>query len=431
MGDPVRAIRAVGRNLAFETGIRVGLSLCARLLLGYLGGLPTTALSVNASIAFLLSAVLELPAGMLADTFGARRSVHLGYACQAAASLSLFGAIALRAGSPWIMWLLIVAEAVFDAVGNSLLSGARESAYQGAVEASLEGATGAEKTDLRRKYLLLAEAYGRRALVAVPLALTAIVLWLDAHGGRGHLGLLLVVACWLLLDRQFQGMPAGPVNGVRPDWAVEARRCLAQLRGHGGEFAAASFCWMVNRFAFITVTSYFAVAVIKDEALWPARTPAAPAMLLTAAFLAGRVARSFVLPFLAKSQSSARLITGGAAAQALLAAAVLAGSRFSGPAYLGLAAVALAAYDICAGTIERPSLGLILEAVPEKIRASFLSMLSMCVLAAQGAYSLYLAAHGRGLPSVRGIWLITLASGVLILASRLKRAKLPLEAALG
>lgn len=418
-------VKAVGRNIAYETGIRVGLSMAARLLTGYLCGLPPTAISVSASVAFFASVVLEVPTGMAADYFGRTRSVRLGYFCQVAASLFTFLAIAVFPYSPAGMWFFLVAEAVVDAFGNCFLSGAREASYQSIVERATEEMDEPEQGDLRKRYLSLAEAYGRPALVLFPLVTLSAVLLLHAWWAAGHYAMLLIVAGWIAIDRQYAGLarlaPAER-DAARPlsVWKADARASLrlVQMGGLGRPI----LCWMIDRFVFITVTCYLMLAILKDRALWSGANLVLPVLAITAVFVAGRVVRSIVLPALARNRSNEALLRAGALGSCALAAAVLSFPLKGAAAYVIFVALAFGAYDVCSGMIERPSLGLVLDAVPESIRASFLSLMSAAVLIAQFLYSLRLTSLGTGVPTMTEIWALAMAGGAAIFVFSLRSA---------
>jgi hypothetical protein len=418
-------VEAVGRNMAYETGIRVGLSMAARLLTGFLCGLPATAISVSATTAFFATVVLEVPTGVFADFFGRTRSVRLGYHCQAVASLCTFLAIAVFPASRSGMWFFIIAEAVIDALGNALLSGAREASYQSIVESATESLEEPRKGELRKRYLSLAEAYGRPALVLFPLVTLSSVLLLHSYGRLGHYGMLLIVGGWIAIDRQYASLarlaPAES-SAVRPltRWKTDARTCVSLVRD--GAMIGPVLLWMVDRFVFITVTCYVPVAVLKDPGLWPAENVALPVLTFASVFVAGRASRSFVLPALARDRANEALLRLGGLAQGALAAAVLFLPLKGGPAYVIFAALAFGAYDIASGLVERPSLGLILDALPEGIRATFLSLMSAAVLSAQALYSLRLTAMGTGVPRMTEIWTLALAGGGAILVLSALRA---------
>lgn len=412
-------IRAVGRNMAFETGIRVGLSMSARLLTGFLCGLPPTAISINAAVSFAASAVLEIPTGVAADMFGRTRSVRLGYLFQIAANLCTFFAIVVFPFWPAGMWLLLVSEGILDAAGNCFLSGAREASYQAIVENATEMMETRERAEARTRYLALAEAYGRPILVLFPMAAISATLLLHSQEGRGHYAMLLIVAGWIAIERQFEELvrlaPREARGAADNSWLSDARECLRLLGDTNLGLLRAIFCWLTDRFVFITVTCYVTLAVLKDPGLWPGANPAVPVVAITGLFLAGRVSRSFILPALSKGRSNDVMMSFGAAAQILLAGAVMLFPYRGGSAYVLFLAAAVGVYDVVSGLIERPALGTILDGIPERIRASFLSILSAAVLLAQFLYSLRLTALGTGVPSMSEIWLLALAGGVVML----------------
>lgn len=419
MDEVAPVVRKIGQNIAFETGIRVALSFSGRLLTGYMGGLPPTAISVNAAVAFFLSAALELPTGVVADIFGKAMSVRVGYYCQFFASLCLFGAVAIFPVWPLGMWLLIVAESVFDAFGNCLLSGAREAAYQSIIEQNTSGMSPTARDAIRQRYLSLAEAHGRVVLLAFPLVVIGSLLALDALTGLGYFAMLIVAAGWLAIDRQFLGLAKlicvdGGTGRSMNSWLGEAGRCFQALRSAGSDLAAPIFCWMINRFTSITVTCYVILAVIKNKTLWPGADPALPVLVITAVLLIGRLSRSFILPMLARRWPNERLISLGAAAQAALAAVVLFSPLRGGPMYVCALAVLVGAFDVFSGLVERPALGLMLDSVPEPVRASFLSLISSFVLLGHFFYSVRLTSSGVGIPTMPEIWILVLGGGCMM-----------------
>ena len=413
-------IRRVGQNVAFETAIRVGLSMAARLLLGYLSGLPPTAISVNAAVAFFLTAVLEVPTGMVADIYGKFVSVRLGYACQFLACLSIFGAIAVYPASPAAMWALIVVEGVLDALGNCFLSGAREAAFQSIMEARTREMAPSDRAALLRRYLSLADAHGRLVLALFPLVVLATVLVLHRVGG-GHYGMLLIAAGWVAIDRQFRGLAKHAVDSRAATaqtlgaWSTAASESWRGLVASAGLRAVVACCF-VNRFIFITVSCYASLAVLKDGALWPAGTPIFPVLCMTALLLVGRLARSMVLPKLADRFSNESTMLLGATLQCVLSGIMLRSSQMTGVSAIFYLSLTIGVYDVIVGMIERPAMGLILSEVPDGIRATFLSGVSAMVFLAQAVYSVRLTLTGIGTPGMSEIWSLVLIGGIFMAA---------------
>ncbi len=407
-------LKAVGFNMALELTIRASVSFIFRILMGVVAGLPPTAISVNASVAFGLTAALEVPTGLWADRIGPLKTIRLGCAAQALACLSMGAAIAVSQTHLELMWILIVLEGVFDAVGNTLLSGARETFYQGLARA---------QDDVYRETLLLkSERFGRYIpTIAVPvgacLAVATHIAW-----GAGHAVILLLAVGWLVLRYDFGVMarkfPNEVIETKHATWSAMRSVGVRLIRG-APRLRAAAIAQALGWFAYILVNSYLSLDLLRHYAGKGEWAPLYMTAFYTCAFAVARFARSYLLPGLAKRLASESLMLWGGAA--VLGLGMLGWGVFRFPfgtaEKLVVVAIFLILFDTAFGLLSRSATGIVLVGVESGTQATALSLLNAVSIGLQAFYSVALTTRGIGVPSAAEILGITAAIGALVTAA--------------
>ena len=403
-------VRAIGSNIAFEGGVRIALSYSARLILGYIGGLPPTAISINATIAFFMTAVLEIPAGIYADLFDPVKAVRLGYLLQAICAALLLLGIGFNESYPQLMWICIIVEAVLDSGGNALISGAKEASFQKMIEAHSATVSAAEFSKLKTQYLSLAERYGRWHLVLWPLITVPAALWLNDNWHASQLVFIVIGIAWLLMRHQFpknlefQKSPSRP--GIGNKLQITARSVTTSL----SKIKMIATVYFLAVFAYINVSSYLIVSVLKDGIF--SQSVYLPTLTVCAAFVLSRLLQSILLPRYIKKWDAKGL------AFFFAVSCTLSGVSLS---YLFPCAdnvclaifllLSLIFFTSCSSLI-RILVNHILAASEENSRASVLSLLSSFQMLAQAAFSLFLSVAGLGVPTVNMLIAFMIMTGL-------------------
>lgn len=157
--------KCAGYINALDSGLTGVLSFTGRIFLGYLVGLPPAALSLSGAMSFISTAIFEIPTGYFADRFGSQTSTQIGYFLQFLATMSLFYAVSSSQDNLRVFWVLIVLEAVLDALGNCFLSGAKD-VY--VFDLATRGIS-QKNTEMRAKAVALSGAYGTIIAFLSPL----------------------------------------------------------------------------------------------------------------------------------------------------------------------------------------------------------------------------------------------------------------------
>ncbi|MDH4469230.1 MAG: MFS transporter [Bacteriovoracaceae bacterium] len=191
-----------GKVLAVDTAACAATAITLTLLIGYFAGLPPEVVSFDASIAFILTILFEIPTGFIADHYGHKKCITFGIYLEAMAVMAVFSAIiSYKNGYTKMMWVLIAAEAFFDSLSNALRSGSKEAMLQSAAENQSKNMDPASAERFRTSYLSLAESYSRW----IPISTTAVVVGLTIafeYYCKGGIYLLIIVAFgWFYLNR--------------------------------------------------------------------------------------------------------------------------------------------------------------------------------------------------------------------------------------
>ncbi len=428
MGEPdagAKLLPAVGFNMALELTIRASVSFIFRILMGAVAGLPVTAISVNATVAFGLTSLLEVPTGFFADLFGPLRSVRLGCLCQSLAALSMFLAIVCNSFDPTWMWVFLVLEGVFDAFGNTLISGAREAFHQDLARHATEG-RGAEGQVFREKLLLLTERFGRYIpTVVVPLASSLAVL-VHIVWQKGHFVVLALSVAWLVLGwdfgrlgRLFAPPRAAPTEIPRFSKYMQSfRKTLGSMLRGAPRMRAACVAQALGWFAYILVNSYLSLDLLRNHLNNDRWAPLWMTVFYTGVFAIARFVRSFVLPRLAAKSANERLMIRGGVAT--LVTAGLGYAAFAADlrpvVQLATIAIFMVAFDSAFGLMSKSATGIVLVGVDAGTQATALSLLNAVTIGLQALYSVGLTGRGVGVPPATEIFAITAAVGLVVSA---------------
>lgn len=418
---PENALKAVGMAQSFESGLRFSVAVVFRLVLGYTAGFPLTAISLNASISLGLGVILEIPAGIFGDVYGTVKSCLLGYFAQALAAGCLFFAVFLFQEHPETLWFFIVAEGVFDAVGNALLSGSREVTYRSIISKASRDLASDVRGNLEEQFLSLSEKYGRIFLVVIPTVTLLAMYYLIEQGGlAGGLNKWLILALgvgWLylagnifFLGRTFE--IKGPSRNLKIVGtlreAVDTVR-LFSMRQWG---VATPFILMT--FVFGVVHGFIVVSTLREDIPWFTGNLWFPIVAVNLMFIVGRMLRSFVLPVLASRLRPFSMVAGGSVLVAMLGILVWIVPQVTTTNTFAMCLLFFPLlYDNVHGAATRPALGVLMKSLNDGVAASVLSILAAVTSILAAVFSVWLTISGVGVPSIELIGIVMIAGGCI------------------
>ena len=126
--------QSVLRRFAMTDGLFRSTAWSANVLMSAViatvGGFGPSAILLSSSVQMTISGLLEFPTGVLADRFGAKNSVKLGFCLKLLVStLFLVSLYFASKGNAPVAYLLLAGEAVADAFASAFINGAYQSAY--------------------------------------------------------------------------------------------------------------------------------------------------------------------------------------------------------------------------------------------------------------------------------------------------------------
>ena len=122
------------KHFSFIDGLIYGTALASNLIVfSYISTMPSFGLEgiiISTSIMLFTSAILEIPAGIMADKYGWGKSATLGFTLKLIStlfiSLAIFFAFSNKIN---IVWALFLTGAICDSFAKALISGAYQAGY--------------------------------------------------------------------------------------------------------------------------------------------------------------------------------------------------------------------------------------------------------------------------------------------------------------
>jgi MFS family permease len=394
-------------------------SILFRVVVGVLATSLRDAVALATAVEFAMSAVLEVPGGIVADRLGRAVSALAGIACFAASALCLFFAVVWQ-DQPLVGYGLVLADGILCGFGKPLLSGSAEAFYQNALhrweEANPDVPSQAEHS------LTLSLRYGKYFTSVAALAAFAIAAAL-APSGRAHYGFwggfALYGALFSILWRDRLRWPETPSK----------REAVAGVREWARRFATSPALRTSATLAFLfyvcasAVLGYFVVAVGRQSGLRQGEIPWVPmASFLLGHLTLGWVSKSTVLPWLLARMSKQRYLLLHFAALGTVSAAGALADGLPGPVVLFFYG---ALFQVTTSGFHLVAVNQLLAHVPRAEFATALSVQAVPGYLWTAAYSVILALWCDGAPSVRGIFATVAAAcltGVLVALGQRFRA---------
>jgi hypothetical protein len=409
---PNNKIKTVGWLQAIDSGITSSVSMIGRVFIGILAGLPLSAIAISNSVSFILSSALEFPTGIISDIIGYRKSVILGYICQAFASLSLFMSIYFfQQNNSDLMWTFLVTEAVLDAFGSAINSGGAEVFYQSIIESDLEDSDSLEQQDYIEKSLMVSEKYGRYFSFLFPIFAIAFALYLHAQFEFGHFLFLVNAVSWCLLATTIvivsnnMGTIDTPVNAVKEQLASwkNGFKTIFTSSIESKIIRNNSLVRILAIISYGAMEGYFIVMLLRQSNSYNWTYEWVPYAVICFIVLLSNLSRSFLIPAIIERISASALTRISSWGSLLVSVLFLANMDIlDAKAKLAIYLVYLFVFQLLLSGVMRSNQGVLLRVLPNNIRATMLSLCSCVSLLILGIYSIYLGQF-QGVPTIEAL----------------------------
>ena len=401
-------LKIIGKVIATEAAIRSVTAIVLRLLIGYFAGLPPEAISFDASIAFFFTLILEFPTGVIADIFGYRKCISLGCYFQACAVIFvLLSILSFQHGFTHWMWIFLAAEAVFDAVGNTLISGAREALLQNAVDEQTNCLEQSEALAVRSSYLSLAEGYSRWVPLIGTASMVLLMVISEHLFGTGIFLLPFIALGWIYTERVYRSLYAlekkDHSEGPRVKFSFRAmlQDFVGVFEKHNSRLVLVSGVLCGSIFYNVLIQINLFITLLRRHIFFGSEHVLLETGTITALILLGRILRSYLLPWGSKKMRATSLLALGVFTSLLWGIGLVASTLLSGELSISITlALLVLIADIPVGWMVRPTQMLVLEMVPSNIRATFMSFISAIVFLLHTVLAIILTRLHIGVPSI-------------------------------
>lgn len=402
----------------------------SHLLVGALGGMFNSAVSLRVSIAFYSSILLEVPSGLLADKLGHFRSVALGSHFTASALLTLFFSLTSTHDAGLQISLLILSS-FLSAIGMSLISGAYQAMLQDMIDNQI--IKHGEESGLRTKALLLSQRYGKEIVSLVPIIFLLILLVMYRTIGYAEAMLFIPAIMFIILGiwlwRYPQRNSAQEIDTKNNQKAGDKNTlknfisCLrAMTRDQLVMLIKISLIIVLLNFSMVHVHTYLMVAEFREYNIMDISIIyLIPLFLFIASFDAAHYVKGVIVPRAAAKFDDKSLVMLSFGSLALLSA----GCYFLYIYCDGIFALILYVlfFRACVTIGQDVAISNLLARLPEEIRAFTLSLVMSSVIVLYGAYSVYLTFIGIGAEPAQNvlieILIIALIGGIFSLSLKI------------
>lgn len=403
----------------------------SHLLVGALGGMFGSAVSLRVSIAFYSSILLEIPSGLLADRLGHFKSVALGCLFTAVALITLYFSLAASSDVSLQITMLIFSSFV-SAIGMCLISGAYQAMLQDMIDFHI--LKNNEASGMRTKALLLSQRYGKEIVSIVPIVFLLVLLIMYRTVGHAEVMLFIPavmfisLGVWLWYFQRKNEMH----DKTQIDMAElsKNKNTLGNFRRHIAALSREQLFILLKlsivivflNFAMVHVHTYLMVAEFREYNIMNVdMVYLIPLFIFIASFDAAHYVKGVIVPRIAARFSDGAMIILSFASLTLLSV----GCYWLYLYCNGIFALTLyVLFFRAAVTIGQDvAISNFLARLPEEIRAFSLSLVMSTVIVLYGAYSVYLTFIGIGAEPAQNVLLeisvLALVGGVLALYLKL------------
>jgi hypothetical protein len=291
------------------------------------------------------------------------------------------------------------------------MSGAREAIYQEIIEDHTLDMPAADGDTLKLRYLSTIERYGRFIPTSLSLVALGVTLFLEQRYKAGYCATFLLAISWVTLGYRFfklknltkenQRSMAAPAHLF--ELAVETGHHFELIMSRSNKALKSIIAYPVVLAISTIIQTYFFVMVTRN------RNSNFEIFVITVGFSLSRLMRSYLVPYFSSRFSTRSQILLGSFGLMLWSLFLTLNQHDVTTWILPLL------LDSILGIVSRPCLALVLMEIPQKIRASALSVLSLIALLVSGGYSILLSKASSGLPTYPTLGLITMACSTLLL----------------
>ncbi|WKV52135.1 MFS transporter [Dickeya fangzhongdai] len=402
----------------------------SHLLVGALGGMFNSAVSLRVSIAFYSSILLEVPSGLLADKLGHFRSVALGSYFTASALLTLFFSLTSTHDAGLQISLLILSS-FLSAIGMSLISGAYQAMLQDMIDNQI--IKHGEESGLRTKALLLSQRYGKEIVSIVPIIFLLILLVMYRTIGYAEAMLFIpaimfiILGIWLWRYPQRNNAPAiDAENNQQTSDKNTLKNFISCLRAMSRDqlvmLIKISLIIVLLNFSMVHVHTYLMVAEFREYNIMDISIIyLIPLFLFIASFDAAHYVKGVIVPRAAAKFDDKSLVMLSFGSLALLSAGCYLLYIYCDGIFALILYVLF--FRACVTMGQDVAISNLLARLPEEIRAFTLSLVMSSVIVLYGAYSVYLTFIGIGAEPAQNVLIeilvIALIGGVFSLSLKI------------
>lgn len=383
----------------------------SHLLVGALGGMFGSAVSLRVSIAFYSSILLEVPSGLLADRLGHFKSVALGCLFTSVALIALYFSLAVSSDVSLQISMLIFSSFV-SAIGMCLISGAYQAMLQDMIDYQI--LKNNEVSAMRTKALLLSQRYGKEIVSIVPIVFLLVLLIMYRTVGHAEVmlfipaAMFIVLAIWLWHFQKKNEMHAI----VHEDMSVARKNTFSNFIRHIKALSREQVLILLKisivivflNFAMVHVHTYLMVAEFREYNIMNVEMVyLIPLFIFIASFDAAHYVKGVIVPRVAARFSDGTLIILSFVSLTLLSVVcywlyLYCNGIFALTLYvLFFRAAVTIGQDVAISNF--------LARLPEEIRAFSLSLVMSTVIVLYGAYSVYLTFIGIGAEPAQNVLL--------------------------
>lgn len=402
-------IRKLGYLINFAKGSESIANQIAYLTIGVLSPLPPYAVSLRVSIGFYLGALLEVPMGMLADVAGHRKALAYGFAVIAISCAGLLWSC-LMGHLSYSLWILSVA-AILEAIGTALVSGCFQAYIQSIIDDEVAKMDlGAESSDMKIKALSMSQAYGNFFSAMVPTLMIGGVFICHILWGISSFALVMPVITYTALALYFfssrfrgLGINRARVNiGQQSKWSSYKENLLDfnvsivnSLPVYRYRFLALFALMVLSVLTVIHVHTYLMISQLREFDLVQGNySDAIFAFLTLISFNLAHYVKGWVASSISERSKPGNVLFCSLGAQGALALSMLALYYFGYHIVSVLMFVLL--FRACFTPGQSVIQSMLLEMVPDNLRATVYSFVQVFVLLIYASYSAYLTVDGKG-----------------------------------
>lgn len=385
----------------------------SHLLVGALGGMFGSAVSLRVSIAFYSSILLEIPSGLLADRLGHFKSVALGCLFTAVALIALYFSLAASSDVNLQITLLIFSSFV-SAIGMSLISGAYQAMLQDMIDFQI--IKNNEVSGMRTKALLLSQRYGKEIVSIVPIVFLLILLIMFRTVGHAEIMLFIPATMFIALGAWLWCFPQKNDRHINlQDEAtalVKSKSTLSNFIRHIKVLSRDQLFILLKlsvvivflNFAMVHVHTYLMVAEFREYNIMNVKMVyLIPLFIFIASFDAAHYVKGVIVPRVAARFSDRTMIIMSFTSLTLLSVGCYWLYLYCNGIFALILYVLFFRATVTIG--QDVAISNFLARLPEEIRAFSLSLVMSTVIVLYGAYSVYLTFIGIGTEPAQNVLL--------------------------